>query len=66
MLLMVQKGIIGGMSLYLLICKSMKDFDKDKKLSYLQYWDVINLYPWAMSQNPPVNNFEWITLMRIS
>ena len=28
--------------------------------SYIQYWDVINLYVWAMLQKLPVNNFEWI------
>ena len=28
--------------------------------SYLQYWDVNNLYDWAMLQKFPVNNFEWI------
>ena len=27
---------------------------------YLQYWDVKNLYRWAMAQKFPVNNFEWI------
>ena len=26
----------------------MKDYDKNKKLSYLQYWDVYNFYGWAM------------------
>ena len=27
---------------------------------YIQYWDVNNLYGWAISQKLPVNNFEWI------
>ena len=38
--------------------KYMKDNDKNKELPYLQYWDVNNLYGWAMSQNLSVNNFE--------
>ena len=38
----------------------MKDYDKIKEWSYIQYWDVSNLYRWDMSQNLPVNNFEWI------
>ena len=38
----------------------MKDHDKNKELSYLQYWDVNNLYGWAISQKFPVNNFKWI------
>ena len=65
MLLMVEKGIRGG------IChakyqyakannKSMKDYDKNKESSYLKYWDVNNLYGWVMQQKLPVNNFEWI------
>ena len=37
----------------------MKDYDKKKELSYLQYWDVNNLYGWAMSEKLPVNDFEW-------
>ena len=63
--LMVGKGIRGG------TChanhwyvkannKYMKDYDKNKESSYLQYSDVINLYGWVMSQKPPVNNIEWI------
>ena len=38
----------------------MKDYNKNKESSYYQYWDVNNLYGWAMSQKLPVNNFEWI------
>ena len=65
MLLMVEKGIRGG------LCntipqyvkannKYMKDYDKNKESSYPKYWDVNNLYAWAMSRKLPVNNFEWI------
>ena len=38
----------------------MKDYDKNKESSYLQYWDINNLYGWAMPQKLSVNNFEWI------
>ena len=38
----------------------MKDYDKDKESTYLQYWDVNNIHGWAMSQKLPVDNFEWI------
>ena len=59
---MVEKGIRGGMchSVYQYAKannKYMKDYDKNK---YLQYWDVNNLYNWAMLQKLPVNNFELI------
>ena len=40
--------------------KYMKDYDKNIESTYLQYWDVNNLYGWAMSKKLPVNNFEWI------
>ena len=38
----------------------MKDYDKNKEPSYLKYWDVNNLYDWAVLQKLPVNKFEWI------
>ena len=33
---------------------------KIKELSYLQYWDINDLYGWATSQKIPVNIFEWV------
>ena len=65
MLLMVEEGIRGG------IChaihrlakannKSMKNYDKNKESSYIQYLDANNLYGWVMSQKLPVNSFKWI------
>ena len=65
MLLIVEKGIRGGIrhSIYRYAKtnnKYMKDYDNNKESSYLQYWDVNDLYGWAMSQKLPVNNFEWI------
>ena len=38
----------------------MKDYDKNKGSSYVQYWDLNNIYGWAMSQKLPVNNFKWV------
>ena len=38
----------------------MKDYDKNKESSYLQYWGIDGLYGSAMSQKLPVNNFECI------
>ena len=36
----------------------MKDYDETKRSSYLQYWDINNLYSQAMFQKLPVYNFE--------
>ena len=65
MFLMVEKCIRGRIyhSIYWYAKannKYMKEYDKNKELSYLKYWDVNNLYGWAMLQELPVNNFEWI------
>ena len=65
MLLMVEDGIRGG------ICqathryakannKYMKNYDKSIDSSYLVFLDANNLYGWAISQELPVNGFEWV------
>ena len=60
MLLMVEKGIRGG------IChannKYMKVFDENKELHliYLMYCDVNNLYGWAMPRKLPLDGFTWV------
>ena len=38
----------------------MEDYDKNKELPYIQYWDVNKLYGWAMSRMLLINNFDWI------
>ena len=65
MLLMVEKGIKGG------ICdemhryakannKYMKDYNKDEEKSFLEYLDANNVYGWAMSEPLPVDGFDRI------
>ena len=65
MLLMVEKGIPGG------ICQAkhrygkanniyMKNYDKSIKSSYLMYLDASNWYGLAMSQKLAVTGFKWV------
>ena len=64
MLLMVGKGIRGGIShsiyQYAKANKYMNNYKNNKESSYIQYWYVSNLFRQAMLQKRPVNNFEWI------
>ena len=65
MLLMVEKGIRGGIchSIYQYAKASnkyLKDNDNNKESSYLQNQNVNNLYGQEMSQKLPLNNFKWI------
>ena len=64
MLLMGEKGIRGWIchAIYWYAkanSKYTKDHDQSKESSYLKYWDVNNLYGWAISQSLPENKFEW-------
>ena len=38
----------------------MKNYDKNKELPYIKYWDVYNLFGQAMSQKLPVNSFKCV------
>ena len=65
MLLMVEDGIRGGISHSIhryakANNKYMKNCDKNKESSYIQYLDANNLYGSAMSQKLPVNGFKWV------
>ena len=61
---MVEKGTGGG------LChaihryakannKYIKNYDKNKESSYIQYLDANNLYGWVMSQKLSVDGFKW-------
>ena len=63
MLLMVEKGIRGGICHAILRYteannKYMKDYNKDEGQSFLQYNDANNLYGFAMSEPLLVDGFE--------
>ena len=64
MLLMVEKGIRAGTchAIYRYAKAShkyMKNYNKVKDESFLQYLDDNSLYGWAMSQKLPVSCFKW-------
>ena len=54
MLLMVERGVRGGICHSVYWCekansKNMKDYNKNKELSYIQYWDV-SIFIWLCNQ----------------
>ena len=65
MLLMVEKGIRGGICHSIQRCakannRYMKSYNNNEESSYIQYLDANNLYGWAMSKKLPVNGFKWL------
>ena len=67
MLMMFEKGIRGGISHISKRYaeannKYMKDFDKTKPSTFIQYLDANNLYGWAMSQKLLTHGFKWMDI----
>ena len=65
MLMMVEKGIRGGVSMISTRYGKannpyMKDYDPDKPNKYISYLDANNLYGWAMCKPLPTKGFRWM------
>ena len=69
-LLMIEKGIRGGISIISnrygkANNKYMKDYNKKEASKYLMYVDANNLYGAAMSEKLPVHSFKWMSNQEI-
>ncbi|XP_077279082.1 uncharacterized protein LOC143906713 [Temnothorax americanus] len=65
MLLFVESGIRGGLSQCSLRYarannRHVPTNDSSQPTTYLMYYDVNNLYGWAMSESLPYANFQWL------
>ena len=62
---MVEKGTGSGIchAIYWYVKannKNIKSYDKNVESLYLKYWNVNNLYGWAMSQKLHLGSFKWV------
>ncbi|XP_065654802.1 uncharacterized protein LOC136081417 [Hydra vulgaris] len=66
MILMIKKGIRGGISMISnrLVTSNNKymgdEYDQSKPSRFIQYLDANNLYGWAMSKPLPTHGFKWV------
>ncbi|XP_065645649.1 uncharacterized protein LOC136076111 [Hydra vulgaris] len=66
MILMIKKGIRGGISMISnRLGKSNNkymgdEYDKSKESTFIQYLDANNLYGWEMSKPLPTHGFKWM------
>ena len=66
MLLMVEKGIRGGVSMISTRYRKANNkyindkYDPSEPSKYIAYLDANNLYGWAMSKPLPTHGFEWM------
>ena len=65
MLMMVEKGIRGGVSMISTRYGKannpyMKDYDPDQPTKFISYLDANNLYGWAMCKPLPTKGFRWM------
>ena len=72
MLLMIEKGIRGGVSMISTRYAKANnkympkgEYDTSKPSTYIQYLDANNLYGWAMSRKLPTDGFRWMTLWQL-
>ena len=40
--------------------KHIKDYRKNNESSYINYWDLKNLYGWIISQKLSLSNYKWV------
>ena len=63
--LFIEKGLRGGISYIAKRYakannKCINDYDPKKQSTFISYFDMNNLYGWAMSEYLPYKEFKWL------